>query len=592
MLVRRSLLALLSAVVCSSSSRAELAPRLGFSSAPIYDSGGSGFLEGLDVSGNAALLGIGTQVLSLNLSTGTTNTVGILSNNVSVAFVKQRGEDVHAAIGLSYSFPFPSQHGVIDAGIFQTYGAIDGIYDAAVNSTDELYIIANPNSAGSRVYRFVPATTSLVQVINVGGFSGGITFDSQDRLYVAEQNNGTILRYTPGQLATGSLTAASGEVVASIFATYLCFDEHDLMYIVSGFGNRLTQHDPDTGAVLRELAIDGLNGYGIGRIGWDAVRNQLLAVHTDYAQFSSTLESLVYAPSYDGIPGTSSMFRGWVTGFQNFIRPDIDSGGYARDDADLPSGVTGAVVGRPLEFDPEVWPIGHMLSLGNGGSITLMFDDIIVNGPGPDFAVFENGFDFGDLTYAEFAFVDVATTTNAWARFPVTFHDTNAPGMFKGSDVTRVDGLAGKHSLAFGTPFDLDWLSSDTNVISGAVDVNRIAYIRITDAVGDGSTVDQFGQSITDPYSGTVSATDGFELRGVGVIHHAGLAAVQEENTMAFTWFGYPGRDYQLQAGDGFTWSDVGDVVVGTGGIHRVVLPPSGNAQLFRLTQEIEVVPE
>jgi hypothetical protein len=592
MLARTGWLALVSVTLCSFPSRAELAPRIGYFSAPVYDSGGTGYLEGLDVAGDSALLGIGTNVLSLNLVTGVTNSVGVLPNNVSVAFVKQRGTDVHAAIGLNFNPPFPSRHGVVSGGGFVSYGDVHGIYDAAVNSSNELFIIANPSASGSRIYRFVPSTTSLVEVVNVGGVSGGIAFDGQDRLYVAEQNNGTILRYTPGQLATGSLTAAHGEVVASIKASYLCFDEFDRMYVVSGFGNRLTQHDPVTGVVLRELAIDGLNGYGIGRIGWDAARNQLLAVHTDYGAFSSTLESITFSPSYDGISGTSSVFRGWIAGYQDFVRPDIGSGGYARDDADQPSGVTGAVVGRPAEFDPDVWPIGHMLSLGNGGSITLLFDDLIVNGPGPDFAVFENGFDFGDLTYAEFAFVEVATTTNAWARFPVTFHDTNAPGMFKGSDVTRVDGLAGKHTLAYGTPFDLAWLQHDTNVLSGAVDLNRIAYVRITDAVGDGSTVDQFGQAIMDPYSATASMTDGFELRGVGVIHQAGLAATAVEEEMVFSWFGYPERIYTLQAGNGFGWSDVGSPITGTGGVHRVELTPDGPVQWFRLKQDIPVVPE
>ena len=592
MLVRCCLLALVGTIVCSFPSRAELAPRIGFSSTPVYDSGGTGFLEGLDVAGDSALLGIGTNVLSLNLVAGSTNAVGTLSNNVSVAFVKQRGADVHVAIGLSFSFPFLSQHGTVDSGAFQSFGNMDGIYDAAVNTSNELYIMANPSAAGSRVFRFVPATTSLVEVINVGGFSGGLAFDGQDRLYVAEQNNGTILRYTPGQLVTGSLTAAHGEVVASINASYLCFDEFDRMYVVSGFGNRLTQHDPDTGIVLRELAIDGLNGYGIGRIGWDAARNQLLAVHTDYGAFSSTLESIVFSPSTDGIPGTSSVFRGWVAGYQDFVRPNLSSGGYQLDNDGLSSGVNGAVVGRPAEFDPEVWPIGHILSLGNGGTITLLFDDVIINGPGPDFAVFENGFDFGDHTFAEFAFVEVATTTNAWARFPVTFLDTNAPGEFKVSDVTRVDGLAGKHVLANGTPFDLDWLQHDTNVISGAVDLNRIAYVRVTDVVGDGSTVDQFGQAITDPYSATASMTDGFELRGVGVIHTAGLATEAVDEEMAFSWFGYPGRSYTLQAGDGSGWSDVGSPITGTGGVHRVELTPGGTVQWFRLTQEIPVVPE
>ena len=205
--------------------------------------------------------------------------------------------------------------------------------------------------------------------------------------------------------------------------------------------------------------------------------------------------------------------------------------------------------------------------------------------------MFENGFDFGDLTYAELAFVEVATTTNAWARFPVSFLDTNAPGMFNGTDASRVDGLAGKHTLAFGTPFDLDWLKQHTNVLSGAVDLNRIAYVRITDVVGDGSTLDQFGQPIRDPFSVTASMTDGFELRGVGVINAGGVATEPVAEGLAVTWFGSPGRTYQIQSSDGSSWANHGVPVPGPGGVERVLLDSSYASRLFRLHQEVPVSP-
>lgn len=595
MLFVRRVCWLATVLVCAcSAASAAIAPGTGYANRPITRTSGS-LLEGLDLAGNAALLGSGTQVRSLDLDTFATNSVGTLPANVTVAFVKQRGATVHAAVGTSFNFPFPVTHGAFDAGSFAAFGAVDGIYDAAVDASNTLYLIANPSAAGSRVYRFVPATTTLVEVINVGGFSGGIAFDSQSRLYVAEQNTGTILRYNPAQLAAGNLTAAHGEPVVSIFASYLCLDAFDRLYAVSGFGNRLTQHDPESGALLREIAVDGLNGFGIGRIAWDATRAQLLAVHSDYGLFGSTLEAITFSPSDAGIPGTSSVFKGWAAAVHSFVRTDINSGGYALDNNATNSGVAGAVLGAPAEFDPEVFPVGHILSLGNGGSITLAFDAPIYDGPGPDFAVFENGFDFGDLTFSEFAFVEVATRTNAWARFPVTFLDTNAPGIFKGTDAARVDGLAGKHTLAYGTPFDLAWLGHDTNVLSGAVDLQQIAYVRITDVIGDGSTTDQFGHPIRDPHNPDgVAATDGFELRGVGIIHAGGDAAVPApvpETAPAYAWYGYTGRTYQLQRGDGVTWTDHGAPVAGTGGVMRIDLPGDQPASLFRMIQQIPVGP-
>jgi len=573
---------------------AAIAPATGYATRPLTQTSGA-LLEGLDLAGNSALLGAGTQVRSFDLDTFATNSIGTLPANVTVAFVKQRDATVHAAIGTSFNFPFPVTHGAFNAGTFTAFGSLDGIYDAAVDASNTLYLVANPSAAGSRVYRYVPATTTLVEVINAGGFSGGIAFDSQSRLYVAEQNTGTILRYTPAQLAAGNLTAAHGEPVVSIFASYLCLDAFDRLYVVSGFGNRLTLHDSTTGSLLREIAVDGLNGFGIGRIAWDAARGQLLAVHSDYGLFGSTLEAITFAPSDAGLSGTSSVFKGWAAAVHAFVRPNPYSGGYALDNNGTNSGVAGAVLGAPLEFDPEVFPLGHILSLGNGGSITLSFDAPIYDGPGPDFAVFENGFDFGDLTFSEFAFVEVATRTNAWARFPVTFLDTNAPGIFKVTDATRVDGLAGKHTLAYGTPFDLAWLARDTNVLSGAVDLQQIAYVRITDVIGDGSTTDALGHPIRDPHNPDgVAATDGFELRGVGVIHLGGDTAVPAsvpEASPVYAWFGYPGRTYQLQRGNGVTWTDHGAPIAGTGGVMRIDMPVDQPASLFRMIQQIPVGP-
>jgi hypothetical protein len=66
----------------------------------------------------------------------------------------------------------------------------------------------------------------------------------------------------------------------------------------------------------------------------------------------------------------------------------------------------------------------HVLSLGNGGSITLGFADRrIVDGEGPDFIVFENAFWAGgdsDSPYAELGTVEVSADGEEWLAFPCT----------------------------------------------------------------------------------------------------------------------------------------------------------------------------
>lgn len=590
---------LLASFALTSSASAYLDTHPGFRYDSMYDTVGQFVLiSGLDADDSAAYVSAGTNIWAVNITNGVAASAGTLPPNVNAGFVRLRDGDLHAAYDQSFAFPFPSRHGIIDSfGDFQDRGGLDGIYDAAVNSQQELFIAANPGSSGAKIFRYDPVTTSAVEIINVGGFSGGIAFDAQDRLYVATQNGNGVLRFTGAQLTAGNLAASDGEMVVFINASYLTVDRHGRLYAVSGFGNRLAQYDPETGHELRVIAVDAENNFGIGRVQWDDTRRQLLAVYSDFfVNYASDLLTIRFSASDEGIPGTSSVFRGWAAAYHNFIRPDPSSGGFARDSVgNVSTSPAAAILGRPVSFDPNAWPLGNLLSLGNGGSITLEFDDVIVNGPGPDFAVFENSLDFDGFTYAEFAFVEVATTTNAWARFPVTYYPTNLAVPFGPefglNDVTAVDGLAGKHTLPFGTPFDLDWLRHHPNVTNGLVDLNRIAYVRLVDAVGNGSTTDDFGNPILDPYSGFASPSDGFDLRGVGVIHLAGISMIIENNEPVAEWYGYQGRSYQPQGLTAGDWANIGASITGTGGMHRVTLNSGDNYQVLRIQQEIPASP-
>lgn len=274
-----------------------------------------------------------------------------------------------------------------------------------------------------------------------------------------------------------------------------------------------------------------------------------------------------------GLPMTSAVFRAWIDGVTAVQRPVAGSGGYANDDDGQPAALAEALRGRPL--DPED-PTAHVLSLGNGGSVVVTFAEAIHDGPGADFAVFENGFadgtprggDTNRYTFAELAFVEVATTTNAWARFPSQYLGTNvlynfdAPSsnLWASQDVTLVDGLAGKHVIEFGTPFDLSALKTGAAVLNGSVDLRCIRYVRIVDVVGDGSTGDASGRPVYDPYFNFMTghpnpappaANDGFDLRAIGLINSGGLAvqpSPQQAGHVIFSWFAVTNNTWQVQA--------------------------------------------
>ncbi len=175
-----------------------------------------------------------------------------------------------------------------------------------------------------------------------------------------------------------------------------------------------------------------------------------------------------------------------------------------------------------------------VVSLGDGGQITLGFNQPIRNGAGPDFAVFENGFASGGLAFLELGFIEVSSDGINFFRFPATSLTQTATQVasFGLLDATNLDNLAGKYVAGFGTPFDLDQLAG----VSPFLDVNNVNYLRIVDVVGSidplYATHDAFGNIVNDPWP-TASASSGFDLDAVGVIN-----AVPEPSSFALLMIG------------------------------------------------------
>ena len=210
-----------------------------------------------------------------------------------------------------------------------------------------------------------------------------------------------------------------------------------------------------------------------------------------------------------GIAAGDARFVGFATGVSALVRGPIDatnpSAGLAtQGDA---SGAIGA-------------PGNGVVSLGDGGSITVTFARPIVDGAGADFAVFENGFASGAGLFAELGFVEVSSNGTDFARFAAISRTQTATqvGAFETIDPTDVRNLAGKHAGGTGTPFDLAELVG----LNPAVDVNAIRYVRVVDVVGSidpkYGARDSLGTLINDPFT-TPYASGGFDLDAVGVIN-------------------------------------------------------------------------
>ena len=170
--------------------------------------------------------------------------------------------------------------------------------------------------------------------------------------------------------------------------------------------------------------------------------------------------------------------------------------------------------------------VNGIVSLGDGGEAILTFDVFIADGPGADFAIFENSF---SDSFLELAFVEVSSDGVNYHRFDaVSLTDTSTQvGSFGNVDATNLNNLAGKYRAQYGTPFDLNELSG-----TPGLNLQQITHIKLIDAVGSinpmYATYDVQGRAVNDPWP-TPFGSSGFDLDAIGVIN-VGSLSVEEYN--------------------------------------------------------------
>ena len=192
-------------------------------------------------------------------------------------------------------------------------------------------------------------------------------------------------------------------------------------------------------------------------------------------------------------------------------------------------------------------PDGQLLvSLGDGGNAVLTFDSPIYDGPGPDFAVFENPIENAQqlgFYFLELGFVEVSSDGENYVRFPAISYIPETPqvGSFGCVEPKLIHNLAGKYAPLYGTPFDLEELPDDDRL-----DKNRITHVRIVDVVGtidpNYATYDSEGHIVNDPWP-TPFGSSGFDLDAVGVIHDLAHYSVNDQSAASLAVYPNPVQD-------------------------------------------------
>ena len=249
------------------------------------------------------------------------------------------------------------------------------------------------------------------------------------------------------------------------------------------------------------------------------------------------------------INADSSAFVGWATGCvvergpRRIDRPAMGLASY---------GVEEDALGKADDT--------LLVSLGDGGNAVLTFASPICNGPGFDFAVFENPLKSEqdtNLYFLELAFVEVSSDGENYFRFPAISNIPETPQVtsFQCTDPKLVHNFAGKYFPHFGTPFDLDELP-DTELLNK----NNITHVKIIDVVGtvkpEYASYDSEGHVVNDPWP-TPFESSGFDLDAIGVIHDLAHYSVNSVNDLSIMLLPNPVRDLLTVQGNNIQSVDI-----------------------------------
>jgi hypothetical protein len=284
----KNLVCLLAVMSLSCSALAVFSTAGGYGSSVVYGPGA--IMNGIDIDGDSLYIGQGSSLVTVDTVSGSSVVSGTLPGAVANSLVARHNGTTYTAYSTSFSSPFPYKMGYIDGvGDYQNQWDENGIYDIAINSKGEAYVVADPSgSANSQIFEFDLATGVATLATTVGGYAGGLAFDSQDNLYYADQTFGSgVLKYSVDGL--GDLDMSLSTQVLDATAGFIGFDAANNFYATTDYGATFSQFDLSNGSVVADIAFGG-----VGQFVFEG--DSIYLVDTDWGVYASTIYEVTAVP--------------------------------------------------------------------------------------------------------------------------------------------------------------------------------------------------------------------------------------------------------------------------------------------------------
>lgn len=288
----KSLVCLLVVSVLSCNALATFTAGAGYQSSVVYS--GSGSLQpvfgGLAYDSGNLYVGQRTDLVTIDLSDNSTQVSGTLTGAVTNSLVARYNGTTYVSHTNTYDSPYPYTMGYIDgAGVYQEQLVENGIYDMAINSTGAAYFVADPTGSGqSQIFEYNLGTGVASLAASVGGYAGGIAFDSAGNLYYADQTfDSGVLKYSVD--GGGVLDMSTSSLVLEETAGYIGFDDDDNFYATTGWGAAFSEFDLDLGTKVADIATGGVGQFVIDG-------ESIYLLDTDWGADASTIYEVTAVP--------------------------------------------------------------------------------------------------------------------------------------------------------------------------------------------------------------------------------------------------------------------------------------------------------
>ena len=284
----KSLICILILSIVSCNAAAAFSTAGGYVSSVVYTGAGSvqPTMNGLAYDSGSLYLAQGTDLVTVDTANNSSQVTGNMPGAMFNSLVSRYGGTTYTSYS---SFPNTMDYtiGYIDAGgAYQAQTTITGIYDMAINSAGDAYIVADPTGAGqSQILKYDLTTGTATAAATIGGYSGGLAFDSAGNLYYADQGEfggraASVLKFSVD--GSGAVDMSSPQSVLGIGAGFIGFDADDNFYATTGWGAAFSQYDLSTGSLVADIAYGGIGQF-------EVVGESIYLLDTDWDVFASTV---------------------------------------------------------------------------------------------------------------------------------------------------------------------------------------------------------------------------------------------------------------------------------------------------------------